>query len=53
MNDNLPFRYCNDDELESVLSIERKRDRPRYETMARDLIPEKQLPFYNCTDYVM
>ena len=53
MYDNLPFRYCNDDELESVLSIERKRDRPRYETMARDLIPEKQLPFYNCTDYVM
>ena len=42
MNDNLPFRYCNDDELKSVLSIERKRVKPRYETITREIILEKE-----------
>ena len=53
MYDNLPFRYCNDDELDSILSVVRNRVKPRYETMTRNITLAQQLPFYNCTDYVM
>ena len=42
MYDNLPFRYCNDDELDSVLSVVRNRVKPRYETMTRNITLAQQ-----------
>ena len=53
MYDNLPFKNCNNDELGRVLSVGKNKVKSQHETITRNIIIAEQLPFFNCTDYVM
>ena len=53
MNDNLPFKYCNDDELNDILSVEINKVKTNTDTKITSSILAQNLPFHKCSDFVM
>ena len=53
MIDNLPFKYCNDDELNDILSVETNKVKSNIDTKITSSILAQNLPFQKCSDFVM
>ena len=53
MNDNLPFKNCNDKELKKLFCLKANSLKTNQETMTARKILAQNLPFFNCSDYAM
>ena len=53
MNDNLPFKNCNDKEFKKLFCVKANSLKTSQETMTARKILAQNLPFFNCSDYAM
>ena len=53
MDYDLPFKYCNNDEIFDIFSTENSIKQPVHEIRMTSVILAQNLPFYKCSDFAM